>query len=94
MPDILQFAPANVISLEDCQQDWDFIEEQHICFRDPNAEQGICGVSGFKKTLEFFRIKFYIFYKIHRILFLVIFIMKITKNYILQIYKFCLFYFK
>ena len=49
LPDILQFAPANVISLEDCQQDWSFMEEQHICIRDPNGEQGICPVSGFTK---------------------------------------------
>ena len=50
LPDILQFAPANVISLEDCQQDWSFMEEQHICIRDPNGEQGICAVSGFKNN--------------------------------------------
>ena len=45
VPDILQFAPANVISLEDCQQDWSFMEEQHICIKDPNGEQGVCSVS-------------------------------------------------
>ena len=57
-PDILQFAPANVISLEDCQQDWSFMEEQHICIRDPNGEQGICGVSGFRSTKTIERVFF------------------------------------
>ena len=52
LPDILQFAPANVISLEDCQQDWSFMEEQHICIWDPNEEHGICGVSGSRDTTE------------------------------------------
>ena len=51
-PDILQFAPANVISVEDCQQDWDAQEEQHICIRDPNGEVGVCGVSGFTKIIK------------------------------------------
>ena len=29
-PDILQFASANVISVEDCQDDHSYIDEQHI----------------------------------------------------------------
>ena len=45
LPDILQFAPVNVISVEDCQDDFSFINEQHICIRDPTGEHGACFVS-------------------------------------------------
>ena len=44
-PDILQFAPVNVIRVEDCQDDFSYIDEQHICIRDPTGEQGACFVS-------------------------------------------------
>ena len=44
-PDILQFAPVNVISVEDCLDYFPHVDEQHICMRDPNGEQGPCYVS-------------------------------------------------
>ena len=44
-PDILQFASANVISVEDCQDDHSYIDEQHICIRDSSGQEGACFVS-------------------------------------------------
>ena len=44
-PDILQWAPVNVISEEDCQDDWFGMGEEQICIRDPNGEFGACFVS-------------------------------------------------
>ena len=45
-PDILQWAPVNVISVSDCQDDWgSSMQEQHICIRDDNGEFGGCFVS-------------------------------------------------
>ena len=45
LPDILQSAPVNVISVEDCQDDFSFNDEQHICIRDPTGEHGAGFVS-------------------------------------------------
>ena len=44
-PDILQWAPVNVISVEDCLDDWGDMDEEQICIRDPNGEFGACFVS-------------------------------------------------
>ena len=44
-PDILQFAPVNVISVEDCQDDWLRVSEQNICNRDDNGEISGCRVT-------------------------------------------------
>ena len=47
-PDILQFAAVNVISTEDCQDDWDFMNDLYICTRDDSGQQGPCFVSTFQ----------------------------------------------
>ena len=44
-PDILQFAPVNVISNEDCRDDWNWMTRLYICIRDDSGEQGACFVS-------------------------------------------------
>ena len=46
-PDILQFAAVNVISVEDCQDDWgSSISDQHICLRsDGDVDGSACFVS-------------------------------------------------
>ena len=45
-PDILQWAPVNVISVSDCQDDWGSqMSEAQICIRDDNGEFGACFVS-------------------------------------------------
>ena len=47
-PDILQFAPVNVISTADCQDDWGWINDLYICVRDDSGQQGGCFVSMIK----------------------------------------------
>ena len=37
-PDILQFAPVNVISTADCQDDWGWMNDLYICIRDDSGE--------------------------------------------------------
>ena len=54
-PDILQFAPVNVISTEDCQEDWIWMNDLYICIRDDSGEQGACFVSTFHWRLYFKR---------------------------------------
>ena len=44
-PDILQFAPVNVISTAYCQDDWGWMNDLYICIRDDSGEQGACFVS-------------------------------------------------
>ena len=44
-PDVLQFAPVNVISTADCQDDWSWMNDLYICIRDDSGQQGACFVS-------------------------------------------------
>lgn len=44
-PALLQFAEVNVIPEAECQDDWDWTSDSHICIRDNSGNAGACFVS-------------------------------------------------
>ena len=52
LPHILQFASENVISVEDCQDDHSYIDEQHICIRDSSGQEGACFVRSLLSMMD------------------------------------------
>ena len=59
-PNILQFAPVDVISVEDCQDDWSEVSELQICIRDDSGQHGACFVREHYLMAELVAIKLYL----------------------------------